>query len=136
MLEALHGAGLAAALGEATDAERGDLARELRGVELQLEDLITMWASGEIDRGEYLSARAILRERKQELEVGLRADDDAAVLSDLPESESALRDAWESASLDWRRTVVQAVIDRVVIGPAVRGRNFFDPGRVTVEWCA
>jgi DNA invertase Pin-like site-specific DNA recombinase len=136
MLEALHGAGLAAALGEATDAERGDLARELRGVELQLEDLITMWASGQIDRGEYLSARAILNERKQALEVGLRADDDAAVLSALPDSEAALREAWGTASLDWKRAVVQAVVERVVIGPAVRGRNFFDPDRVAVEWRA
>jgi hypothetical protein len=37
-------------------------------------------------------------------------------------------------SPDDRRVVVRSVVARIVMGPAVKGRNFFDPGRVEIEW--
>jgi hypothetical protein len=30
--------------------------------------------------------------------------------------------------------VLGAVVDRIIIGPAVRGRNAFDPARASIEW--
>ncbi len=34
----------------------------------------------------------------------------------------------------WRRGVVNLLIERVTIGPAVKGRNRFDPERVFIDW--
>ena len=46
----------------------------------------------------------------------------------------ALRGAWPKLDLDRRRLVLNAVLDRVMVGPAVRGRNRFDPDRVELVW--
>jgi hypothetical protein len=45
-------------------------------------------------------------------------------------------EAWERLTFDQRHAVVSVVIDRVIVGPAVRGRNRFDPDRVAVTWRA
>jgi site-specific DNA recombinase len=39
---------------------------------------------------------------------------------------------WQEASIATKRAVVKLAVDRVLILPGVRGRNFFDPARVQV----
>lgn len=39
-------------------------------------------------------------------------------------------------SLERRWTIIAVVVDRITIGPAVRGINRFDPERVDVVWRA
>ena len=46
----------------------------------------------------------------------------------------ALRTAWESGSLEWRRAIVGAVLDYVTILPGEPGRKAVDPARVSVQW--
>ena len=48
--------------------------------------------------------------------------------------ERALREAWESRGLSWRRAVLAAVVERVVLHPCLQGRNVFDPSRIEVVW--
>jgi hypothetical protein len=48
----------------------------------------------------------------------------------------ALRAAWPELPLTRRRAILAAVVDRIVIGPARRGYNRFDPERVDVTWRA
>jgi hypothetical protein len=38
--------------------------------------------------------------------------------------------------IERRRAVLGELIDRVTLGPAVKGRNRFDPDRVAVTWIA
>lgn len=45
-----------------------------------------------------------------------------------------LRAEWPDLPIGVRREVVASVVERIVIGPAVRGRNFFQPERVSIEW--
>ena len=45
-----------------------------------------------------------------------------------------LRRAWEGGSLDWRRAVMGALLDRVEIMPGEAGRLPFDPERVRPIW--
>jgi hypothetical protein len=40
---------------------------------------------------------------------------------------------WDAMELDERRTLLEAIIERVVVRPA-KVRSRFDPGRVEVEW--
>jgi hypothetical protein len=51
---------------------------------------------------------------------------------DFPRSEAALRAAWDERDLAWRRAVVDALFEKVILKPAVKGRNFFDPDRVAL----
>ena len=46
----------------------------------------------------------------------------------------SLRAAWKDLPLNRQRAIVSAVLDRAVIGRAVRGRIRFDPARVNPIW--
>jgi hypothetical protein len=46
----------------------------------------------------------------------------------------AFRRAWKKRGLDSKRAAITAVIDRVVVHPAVRGRNKFDKDRFKPVW--
>ena len=54
----------------------------------------------------------------------------------LPRDPVALRAAWDALVVDERRALLAEVVDRVELGPAVKGRNTFDPSRVRVIWRA
>jgi uncharacterized protein (DUF2267 family) len=83
-----------------------------------------------------LKARSRLEAVIDQTRRQLATNDAAAVLADLPSAADALRERWDAEPMLWRRKLVAAVVDRVTITPAVRGRNFFDPDRVTVTWRA
>ena len=57
----------------------------------------------------------------------------------LPER-GRLRDVWDTASLEWRASVIKLLVKRVVIDPGrpggglYEGRWRFDPELVKVEW--
>jgi len=87
-----------------------------------------------LSRAEYLAARDTLEGRIKAARAKLARTNGTGPLRAVAGLGTKLREAWEQESLDWRRQVLSAVVDRIVIGPAVRGRNAFDPGRVTVEW--
>jgi hypothetical protein len=55
----------------------------------------------------------------------------AAVYQDV-----SLGERWPGMTFDQRRIVLTALVEQVRIAPAVKGRNFFDPGRVTIVWKA
>jgi DNA invertase Pin-like site-specific DNA recombinase len=52
----------------------------------------------------------------------------------LPRSGAAIRTWWEKASFDDRRLLLKLCLRKVVLKPAVAGRNFFDPDRVRLDW--
>ena len=58
------------------------------------------------------------------------------ILTSLPANRKALQAAWDQAQIGWRRGLVMAVIDRIEVAPAARGRNRFDPERLTITWHA
>jgi DNA invertase Pin-like site-specific DNA recombinase len=131
----LDGDGLRNALAELQADDRGGLVGDLLDAERDLEDLeVAHFTRKHLSRGGYLRARAELEGRIETLRTALSRVDHSWVLVDLLASERSLVDTWDAQQMDWRRLVVAAVIDRVTVGPAVQGRNFFDPDRVTVTW--
>ena len=45
-----------------------------------------------------------------------------------------LRGEWDEMAIERRQAVIGAMVDRVTIAAGVRGRNRFDPDRVTPIW--
>jgi len=80
-----------------------------------------------VDHSAYLTARAVLEGRVQTARRALGQQARTGVLRRLPTAPGALRVAWAAAAgdLGWQRAVIQAVIDRVVVGPG-RPRRFDD----------
>lgn len=125
----------AEALARRDTPEDDGAAAEMAVAQARLGELAEMWAAGEITRGEWMSARKALEASVEaaQRQVGRRRPTTAL---DGLHGAGALRTAWPELPLSRQRAVLAAVIDRIIIGPARRGYNRFDPGRVDVIWQA
>lgn len=56
--------------------------------------------------------------------------DESRHLARAPRSSEELARWWDGRSLEWQREVVGAIFEKIVIRPASRSGNQFDPGRV------
>jgi len=78
--------------------------------------------------------RAALTARLEANREKLARRDRRGVLGQFVGSGKTLRAAWAEGSLDWRRSVVAALLESIVIQPGKPGRRPFDPGRVRPVW--
>ena len=77
----------------------------------------------------YLSAHDALTERIEAAERRLASRDTHAM-----HSAPGVASRWASADLAQRRALIGLYLESVVVSPAVRGRNTFDPSRVQLTW--
>jgi hypothetical protein len=94
-----------------------------------LAELATDFAARRIGRSEWLAARDVIDERVSDNRRKLtrRAANPFDQIADV-------RAAWPSLSLDQRRSIVSAIVDRVEVGPATRRGPVFDTGRIAVRF--
>jgi site-specific DNA recombinase len=136
VLERLDTPELEAALrGEAAkDAEAALIQRELDEAQAQSADLAAMWGTNQISRSEWLAARTPIEQRIEQLKRSLSRATRTTALVDYVGKTATLRREWEHLALSRQRAIVEAVLDHVMIGPARRGLNRFDPARVSPVW--
>jgi site-specific DNA recombinase len=73
----------------------------------------------------------------QQIDDAQRAIDHArgrSLVANLPTTSAHARKLWTERGLEWRRLLIGALIERVEVGPGVRGRNKFDPNRVKITF--
>ena len=87
-----------------------------------------------LSRADFARARAGVEARMDATRRRLAGQAATRTLAALPVGEQALREAWENRGLSWRRAVLAAVVERVVLHPCLQGRNVFDPSRIEVVW--
>ena len=109
-------------------------AGELAASQSQLEELATAYGQRLITFAEYLAARKPIEARMDAAKRALSRQSRTAAVAPYLGNAAALREAWDSLSLPRQRAVVAAVLDRVTVGPAVKGRNTFDPDRLAPLW--
>jgi site-specific DNA recombinase len=137
VIQRLDSPHLAAALAELAVGNNGDdLASGVSDNERRLTELAEDWAHGKISRAEWLAARNVVERRLDTARKALARSTRTTALDGFFGAQGALRTAWPALGIDRRRAVLAAVLDRVTIRPAVRGRNRFDPARVDVTWRA
>jgi site-specific DNA recombinase len=113
--------------GESTEEDR-EAVLELAHVTRRLERLEDALIDGDISKESYRGRRATLeRERDLLAERVLRSQRARVGLYPDP------RGLWESTDLHQRRELVRLLVERVVVLPARRGFNRFDPSRVRIE---
>jgi DNA invertase Pin-like site-specific DNA recombinase len=132
-LRLLDGPELAEAMA-GTDA-RDDHAEEV-AARARMDELAEMWASGEISRSEWVTARQTLEGVLKASERRTATDARRSMLAAYKSEGGALRAAWPDMGLDRRRAVVAAVVDRVTVQPTDQRGPRFDPTRVDVTWIA
>ncbi len=100
----------------------------------QLEELARAYGERQITFPEFLAARKPIEAR---IDAGQRKvsrlTQTSAIAGYVGDGE-ALREGWAELPLTRQRAIVEAVLDRAVIRPAVRGRTRFDPDRVDPVW--
>lgn len=140
LFNVLDGPGLAKAVkamgGE--DEAHASILDALRQDEATLEELARdHYVDRTISKSEFLAARGAIEGRIKAAQRELSRSAKAGVLASVPRDGGALAKAWDVRGLDWKRSVLSVVLDRVVIAPApVRGRRAFDPRRVEFVWNA
>jgi site-specific DNA recombinase len=116
------------------DTARRKAALELTAAEERKTEMAGDYADGTISRREWMTARDRLDERIDAATRALAAD--TGPLAGLPTTKKALTELWDAAPVDWRRAVIDTVIDRIEVSRAARVGARFDEGRVTVRWKA
>jgi site-specific DNA recombinase len=119
----------------ASDQHRAEVMERLQRDEAELRQLANLKATNRIGLDEWL----ILRDEVERRIVAARAELDSspqmAALSGLPNGKRALQRAWKRMPVSQRRAILKAVIDRLVVGPAVQeGRPLSVPDRVTLTF--
>jgi site-specific DNA recombinase len=122
---------------------RGELARDDQSAALQadldrtlakLDELSLLWSQDKITKRQWLVANKPLEAEDERLKRELSRVSRVPVLADLLGNASTLRTQWPTLDLSRQQAIVKALLDHVVVGPAVRGRTRFDPSRLRPVW--
>jgi DNA invertase Pin-like site-specific DNA recombinase len=118
------------------DSPQGDeLTAALSADEASLADLHhDYYVDKALDRAQFFATRDELQARIQRRRQELARVTGRSVLAEFADSGARVRDEWESRGVVWQRALVRALVTRVVLLPAVRGVNRFDPSKVVIEW--
>lgn len=133
-LSLLDSSAFARRLARVASPDVDEAVAEVMALEGRLVELAELWGAGELDRRSWLAARAGVEGRLEAARRGLRVRPSGPV-GEWAGRGGALRGAWPGLGFDRRRALLAGLVDRVTVGPAVRGRNRFDPARVTIGWC-
>jgi hypothetical protein len=130
VLKRLAGPGLAKALA-AEDADPG-AAAELNAAEARRDEIEHLYDSGQIRQDAFLRMHGPAVERVDKARARLRAQASQSVLWSLPKTKAKLEAWWNDPdrTIDEQRAVIQAVVERVVVGPAVKPSRTFNEDRI------
>jgi site-specific DNA recombinase len=135
VVEAIDSPRLTSAVLGATGQGRDAVAvGAIRADEAALEDLARdRYVERVISHSEFLAARQDLEGRIAANRRTLASTARSAALASVA---GKANDLWPDLDFDRRRSVIGAMVDRVVVGPGRRGFNHFDGSRLEVGWRA
>lgn len=136
VLQQLERPAFARALTSASDDTNQDAQHTIDEANGQLEELAMLYAEQRITLAEWMAARPSIEARLSRGKLALARDVEINVMEDLASQGPELRNTWQQLALSRKRTVLSAVLEYIEISPAVRGRNRFDPSRVSPKWRA
>ena len=112
------------------------LQTDLDHAEAELEDLARLRGEGSISVREWMAARGPIERRREAATKALQGISGASALDGFVGRPGMLRAQWTDLDVARQRAIIAAVLPRIIINAAVRGRNRFDPGRIQPVWRA
>jgi site-specific DNA recombinase len=117
-----------------SDGRVAALTKDLRKDEAALERLtVDHYTEGRLRRSEFLAAHDRLIDRIGQTQRRLADLTAGRTVAALPSAGTELRSQWAIADLEWRRALVEAVVERIEVGPS-RARGQTDLDRVEVTF--
>jgi DNA invertase Pin-like site-specific DNA recombinase len=124
-----------ARIARASDGPGADeVEKELEADRHQLDELAEMYGRREMTAREWMAAKAPIQQRISRNERRMGTFAGTSSLDGYVGHGDALRGQWDALTPARQRAIVSALVESIVIGPAVRGRNRFDPTRITPNW--
>jgi site-specific DNA recombinase len=104
----------------------------------RLDDLLADYASGLLNRQQLAQTKAMVEEAMEATRLKLAKAESGRRLGSIPAGKT-LREAWETASLEWRRQLIDLLIERIVLLPGRPGAKRykqwgFDPDAMQIHW--
>jgi site-specific DNA recombinase len=137
---------VAASLRDAERPEAGVLMDEYNARKLKLRDLVEDYASGLLNREQLAQAKAVVEEALERTKSRLAKLESGRALASIP-VDKTIREAWESGSLTWRRSLISLLVEKVIVMPSWPGgarwrssderdnREWaFDPSAIKIVW--
>jgi site-specific DNA recombinase len=115
--------------------DSGGLDEQVRDDEQRLDDLAAAWASGEISRREWMTARTVIEQRLEAARARLARVDRRTTLRTFVGTVPDMIERWDRLNVSQRRAIVGAVLRSVTVHPA-DPRKKWDPTRFEPEWIA
>lgn len=136
---------VAKALAPAINEERmAQLVQELAELQVRREQLAAEYAAGEHDKDDYRVMLKTIKEKMEAAETEKKQLLSAKAKSLAVPTDGTLREIWETASLEWKASVVKLIVEKVIIHPcrpggskweAPDGKIYnFNPDSVTIKW--
>ncbi len=118
------------------DAEDASIADRLLAVRDARLDAVRLFSEGHLTASELVAAQQTSAETARALEAELVKRGSARVLAGVLASDH-LEALWNERGNQWARELVRLLINSIEVAPnAVRGRQAFDPDRITIHWAA
>lgn len=118
------------------DARAAEAQRLVDEAHARLEELAEVYGRGDITLREWQAARLPVTQRMEKAQVVLRRQTQTTALEAVLGQPDGPAAAFAALTLARKQAVIAAVMDHAEVGPAVRGRNHFDPSRVRPAWRA
>jgi site-specific DNA recombinase len=136
VLYRLDNPGFSSALAAQSSTNSGaeQIEEALQDDRVRLDELADMFGRKEINASEWSVARGPIQRRIMENERRLGTLTGTSALEGYVGNSDALRSQWDSLSAARQRAIIAALLDSIIVGPAVRGRNKFDPNRIRPVW--
>lgn len=118
----------------AADEQTAALSENLAADREQLTELAELYADKSISAREWMTARNPIEARISDTERRIARRTRTDALTGWVGNSDELRTKWESLNLTRQAAIVNAIVDRVIIGPGTSGARELDPDRVSVVW--
>lgn len=119
------------------------LLRDQESQQQRLTEILNLYSTGEMELVEYTTAKTIAKSHLESINKQVDAMTSTAILANVPLGQT-LRQTWEKADLEWKRQLLDVVIEKVLVHPRQPGdgkakykdRWIFNPDRIEIIWKA
>lgn len=116
-----------------------ELVKAHQEAKAQLDQMVADYASGFLSRSQFAVAKGVAEDRVQHTREALTRIQRSRIPG-LPVGIETLRESWDTAGLDWKRSVIRLLVDRVVVHPTPSGGSHywrswkFQPDAIEIVW--